>query len=325
MPVLKSKSATAENISAESAKVSENSSGIIKDTSKQKSVRASTRSSKKKVTKKKTTARKKKVTAKAKKKTVSRKKSAAKAATSVSSKKEKNSAADKQQVDEQESVVAVPAAEEIDSEKRKKEGQINDNTSTATEGAPNSPKESVVDVKSDTDPTTEGNKVEQTQSTASVDSTDKPTSASETSEQQADGSFVYILDEPQEQARTTSAAGAEQSLAGESDDAFLILFDTDEDDDQEATVDVSESGECKIFLPSDIRLARLNPLKDCFLNTLEAKSVNVEASRVKRTDAASYQLLWSYSTRLKDLNIPFQISGASEEFTESAGLLGLEL
>ena len=117
-----------------------------------------------------------------------------------------------------------------------------------------------------------------------------------------DDSFVYILDEPK---KADGAAGAELQLGDDNDDSFLILFDNDDDPvDDEPVLEIGGDGACSISLPTDIRLSKLNALKDCFLNSLDAKNVEVNASRVKRMDTASFQLLWSYSARLKETNIP---------------------
>lgn len=166
---------------------------------------------------------------------------------------------------------------------------------------------------------------------------EKDAGADDTPVDMPEDGFVYILDdeptaEPvakppstESSTQTDQTQGAEQQLSGDNDDAFLILFDTDVPEDDETSVETNEAGECCVNLPQDIRLAKLNPMKDCLMNTLDAKSVVINAKQVKLMDTASFQLLWSYTSTLKEQDIPVEFSSASSEFTNSAKLLGINL
>jgi len=140
-------------------------------------------------------------------------------------------------------------------------------------------------------------------------------------EKAEDDSFVIMLDGSGAGA-TASEATPEAQDTGD-DDSFLIMFDAVEDQFTEIQIDIDDSGKCSVHLPSDIRFQRLDKVKEGLVTTLDASEVTVDASDVCRMDAASLQLLWSYSSSLKDSNIPLELKGMSAEFEKSSELSGL--
>jgi len=166
-----------------------------------------------------------------------------------------------------------------------------------------------------------------------TDSTEQPTENTEAAgtgertmaavdEKTEDDGFIVMLDE--EPAAAPVSAGESQELAGD-DDSFLIMFEDTDVSVGEATVDVDDDGKYTIALPSNIRLTKLDEIKECLLGTMEAKSVALDASRVSGVDTASLQLLWSYTATLDEMNIPFEMTAVSDEFKQSSRLLGLKI
>ncbi len=139
-------------------------------------------------------------------------------------------------------------------------------------------------------------------------------SASDSGQAADDGSFVVMLDEEP----ATSAA----ATASPGDGSFVVLLDDEEDDPD--CVQALSDGVFGITLPADVRIQKVMTLKPELVATLGASKVQYDATRVALVDTASIQVVAAHLVALDAGDTCVEWVGASDEFLETAQLLGFD-
>lgn len=140
-----------------------------------------------------------------------------------------------------------------------------------------------------------------------------------------DKSFVVLFDD---EADATDTVKEEEKDSG----TFVVLLDEPDENlepgeetrDPELCRITREDTKAGIELPADITVRYALDIKSQLVETLDASEVEFDASKVKKLDTASVQLLAAYILDLEQHDVPVKWKDASTEFIDTTRLLGID-